>query len=298
MFEITRKGAVSSWRRCSAGADLACRRAGEGSGRQGGAGSVLVRAARRRHAKGLLQEARARRRIDRVRRRRQDAAGRRRRQPRVPAGLGTGHGLHRQGLAGQGRRRDGGSAAVARHRRASRWTEDRRGPQGQEDQRLDAGLSHLFPRERDLAPSGLGPNGIDIKPMGAMPGPNRRPEARRHRRRHHGYRQCLAPREAGRRTHIGSLHRHEGLPHPRDLCHGQDHRRQARRRCAASWRVGSRSIQFMRKNKDETVKIAMEVTQKDAEITNSVYDELMPMFSDTAGSTARRSRCSLNRSSS
>ncbi len=36
----------------------------------------------------------------------------------------------------------------------------------------------------------------------------------------------------------------------------------------------------MRKNKAETVKIAMEVTQKDAEITNSVYDELMPMFSD------------------
>jgi ABC-type nitrate/sulfonate/bicarbonate transport system substrate-binding protein len=40
------------------------------------------------------------------------------------------------------------------------------------------------------------------------------------------------------------------------------------------------SIQFMRKNKAESVKIAMEVTQKDAEITNSVYDELMPMFSD------------------
>jgi ABC-type nitrate/sulfonate/bicarbonate transport system substrate-binding protein len=41
------------------------------------------------------------------------------------------------------------------------------------------------------------------------------------------------------------------------------------------------TIDFMRKNKAETVKLAMEVTNKDAEITGRVYDELMPMFSDT-----------------
>ena len=37
----------------------------------------------------------------------------------------------------------------------------------------------------------------------------------------------------------------------------------------------------MRKNKAETVKVAMEVMDKDEEITGRIYDELMPMFSDT-----------------
>ena len=41
------------------------------------------------------------------------------------------------------------------------------------------------------------------------------------------------------------------------------------------------TIAFMRKNKAETVKIAMEVTNKDEDITSRSYDELMPMFSDT-----------------
>ena len=37
----------------------------------------------------------------------------------------------------------------------------------------------------------------------------------------------------------------------------------------------------MRQNKAETVKIAMEVTNKDQDITGRFYDELMGMFSDT-----------------
>ncbi len=41
------------------------------------------------------------------------------------------------------------------------------------------------------------------------------------------------------------------------------------------------TIAFMRANKAETVKVAMQVTDKDQDITNRVYDELMPMFSDT-----------------
>ena len=41
------------------------------------------------------------------------------------------------------------------------------------------------------------------------------------------------------------------------------------------------TIRFMRANKAETVKIAIEVTSKDEEITARSYDELMPMFSDT-----------------
>jgi NitT/TauT family transport system substrate-binding protein len=41
------------------------------------------------------------------------------------------------------------------------------------------------------------------------------------------------------------------------------------------------TIAFMRANKAETVKIAMQVMDKDEAITSRVYDELMPMFSDT-----------------
>ena len=60
------------------------------------------------------------------------------------------------------------------------------------------------------------------------------------------------------------------------------------------------TIAFMRRNKDETVAIAMEVTGKDKEITSRVYDELMPMFSDTgkfdpaALATLRKSYVELN----
>jgi NitT/TauT family transport system substrate-binding protein len=47
------------------------------------------------------------------------------------------------------------------------------------------------------------------------------------------------------------------------------------------------TIAFMRKNKAETVKIAAEVTGKDEDINKRVYDELMPMFSDTGKFDAR-----------
>ncbi len=40
------------------------------------------------------------------------------------------------------------------------------------------------------------------------------------------------------------------------------------------------TIAFLRKNKAETVAIAMQVMNKDEEITSRTYDELMPMFSD------------------
>lgn len=41
------------------------------------------------------------------------------------------------------------------------------------------------------------------------------------------------------------------------------------------------TIRFIRANKAETVRIAMEVTQKDEAITSRSYDELLPIFSDT-----------------
>lgn len=60
------------------------------------------------------------------------------------------------------------------------------------------------------------------------------------------------------------------------------------------------TIAFMRKNKDETVAVAMDVTGKDKDITSRSYDELMPMFSDTgrfepaALATLRKSYVELN----
>ena len=41
------------------------------------------------------------------------------------------------------------------------------------------------------------------------------------------------------------------------------------------------TITFMRQNKAETVKIAMEITNKDQDNRRPSYDELMGMFSDT-----------------
>jgi NitT/TauT family transport system substrate-binding protein len=41
------------------------------------------------------------------------------------------------------------------------------------------------------------------------------------------------------------------------------------------------TIAYMRQHKAETVKVAMQVMDKDQEISGRVYDELMPMFSDT-----------------
>jgi ABC-type nitrate/sulfonate/bicarbonate transport system substrate-binding protein len=41
------------------------------------------------------------------------------------------------------------------------------------------------------------------------------------------------------------------------------------------------TIAFMRRHKADTVKVAKEVMEKDEDISGRVYDELMPMFSDT-----------------
>jgi NitT/TauT family transport system substrate-binding protein len=41
------------------------------------------------------------------------------------------------------------------------------------------------------------------------------------------------------------------------------------------------TIALMRKNRNETVEIAKDVMGTDAQTTNAIYDELMPMFSDT-----------------
>ena len=127
---------------------------------------------------------------------------------------------------------------------------------------------------------GWGPKGIDIKPMGAMPG------------------QIAALKRGdidGIITDIGNALALEKAGEGRILVRFLDikdfhiHVIYATDKVIAEQPAVVKaflegwfeSIRFMRANKDETVKIAAEVTDKDTEITGRVYDELMPMFSDT-----------------
>jgi NitT/TauT family transport system substrate-binding protein len=126
---------------------------------------------------------------------------------------------------------------------------------------------------------GWGPNGIDIKPMGAMPG------------------QIAAMKRGdtdGAIMDIGNAFNLEKAGAARILVRFTDmkdfhiHVIYATNKVIAEKPAVVRgflegwfeSIRFMRANKAETVKIAAEVTDKDEAITNRVYDELMPMFSD------------------
>jgi NitT/TauT family transport system substrate-binding protein len=126
---------------------------------------------------------------------------------------------------------------------------------------------------------GWGPKGIDIAPMGAMPG------------------QIAAIKRGdidGAIMDIGNAFELEKRGEGRILVRFTDikdfhihvifaadkliaGRPEAVRGFLQGW---FETIAFMRKNKAETVAIAKEVTNKDEEITARVYDELMPMFSD------------------
>src|SRR5712691_3244315 len=125
---------------------------------------------------------------------------------------------------------------------------------------------------------GWGPKGIDIAPMGAMPG------------------QIAAMKRGdidGIITDIGNAFELEKRGEGRIVVRFTDikdfhihviyatdkliaERPTAVRGFLAGW---FETIAFMRGHKAETIKIAKEVTNKDAEITARVYDELMPMFS-------------------
>jgi NitT/TauT family transport system substrate-binding protein len=126
---------------------------------------------------------------------------------------------------------------------------------------------------------GWGPKGIDIAPMGAMPG------------------QIAALKRGdidGAIMDIGNAFELEKRGEGRILVRFTDikdfhihvifatdkliaDRPEAVRGFLRGW---FETIAFMRKNKAETVVIAQKVTNKDADITARVYDELMPMFSD------------------
>ena len=127
---------------------------------------------------------------------------------------------------------------------------------------------------------GWGPNGIKIAPMGAMPG------------------QIAALKRGdidGTIMDIGNAFDLEKKGEARILVRFTDikdfhihvifatdkaiaSKPQVVRNFLKGW---FETIAFMRTNKAETVKIAMQVTEKDQEISGRVYDELMPMFSDT-----------------
>jgi NitT/TauT family transport system substrate-binding protein len=127
---------------------------------------------------------------------------------------------------------------------------------------------------------GWGPKGIEIQPMGAMPG------------------QIAALKRGdidGAIMDIGNAFDLEKKGEGRILVRFADikefiihvifatdkmiaNRSEDLRRFLKGW---FETIAYMRGHKDETVKIAAQVMQKDAEITARTYDELMPMFSDT-----------------
>jgi ABC-type nitrate/sulfonate/bicarbonate transport system substrate-binding protein len=126
---------------------------------------------------------------------------------------------------------------------------------------------------------GWGPKGIEIAPMGAMPG------------------QIAALKRGdidGVITDIGNAFELEKRGEGRILVRFTDikdfhiHVIFATNKLIAEHPDAVRSflkgwfetIAFMRKNKAETVAIAKEVTGKDEDITARSYDELMPMFSD------------------
>jgi NitT/TauT family transport system substrate-binding protein len=128
---------------------------------------------------------------------------------------------------------------------------------------------------------GWGPTGINIAPMGAMPG-----QLAALKRgdidgaiMDIGNAFDLEKKGEGRVlvrfTDIKDFHIHVIFARNKLIAERPD----AIRAFLAGW---FETIAFMRRNKAETVKIAMEVTNKDEEITRRVYDELMlAMFSDT-----------------
>ena len=127
---------------------------------------------------------------------------------------------------------------------------------------------------------GWGPNGINIAPMGAMPG------------------QLAALKRGdidGTITDIGNAFDMEKRGEARILVRFADikdfhihvifatdkiiaGKPQVLRNFLKGW---FETITFMRSHKAETVKVAMEVMEKDQDVSGRVYDELMPMFSNT-----------------
>jgi len=121
---------------------------------------------------------------------------------------------------------------------------------------------------------GWGPKGIEIAPMGAMPG---QIAALKRGDIDIGNAFELEKRGEGRIlvrfTDIKDFHIHVIFATDKLIA---EHPQSIR----AFLKAWFETIAFMRANKAETVAIAGEVTNKDEDITSRSYDELMPMFSD------------------
>jgi NitT/TauT family transport system substrate-binding protein len=126
---------------------------------------------------------------------------------------------------------------------------------------------------------GWGPKGIDIEPMGAMPGQIaalKRGDidgiimdiGNAFNLEKNGEGRILV-----RFTDIKDFIIHVIYATNKDIAGRPDNLRNFLK----SW---FETIAFMRTHKEETIKIAAPVIGKDAEITGRTYDELMPMFSD------------------
>jgi len=127
---------------------------------------------------------------------------------------------------------------------------------------------------------GWGPNGINIAPMGAMPGQIAALKCGdiQGAIMDIGNAFDLEKRGEGRIlvrfTEIKDFHIHVIFATDKAIATKPD----ALRAFLKGW---FETVDFMRKNKAETVKIAMQVMDKDQDISSRVYDELMPMFSNT-----------------
>ena len=115
---------------------------------------------------------------------------------------------------------------------------------------------------------GWGPNGIDISPMGAMPGQIAALKRGDIDGAIMDIGNAFDLEKTRRSPHPRALHRHQGLPHPRDLRDRQGDRRASPRSCASFPQGLVRDHRLhAQANKAETVKIAKEVMDKDEDIT-------------------------------
>jgi NitT/TauT family transport system substrate-binding protein len=127
---------------------------------------------------------------------------------------------------------------------------------------------------------GWGPNGIEIQPMGAMPGQIAALKRGDIDAIIMDIGNALDMQQRGegriivRFSDIKDFHIHVIFATDKVIAEKPD----TVRAYLKGW---FETIAFMRKNKAETVKIAAEVTNKSETITAETYDEIMPMFSDT-----------------
>ena len=170
------------------------------AGRQGRLGSVLLCAARRRHARRHLQEVRARHPVERVPRRRQAAAGDGGRRHRHCARLRALMAFIAKGSPVKAIAATTGPPLVLTITVRPDGPTNRRRAQGQEDQRLHQGLADRLAGAGNIAAAGLGSERHQRGSARPHQGAAHRHGQRRHRRhggrRRHRARSCRSSTRA------------------------------------------------------------------------------------------------------